>query len=108
MRLRPEECDFLGNLGGQSWLTQVPCLVRLGPEECDSLGILGGKAWLTNVPYIVKLVSKECDSLRGNASCRSLEGSGHKRVVWSAPAHGGKACIWLCRCSHSSSLVYGL
>src|SRR6266540_1877108 len=25
-----------GNLGGQAWLTQVPCLVRQGPEECNT------------------------------------------------------------------------
>src|SRR5438034_11558645 len=25
-----------GNLGGQAWLTQVPCLVRRGPEECNT------------------------------------------------------------------------
>src|SRR6266498_3750144 len=24
-----------GNLGGQAWLTRVPCLVRRGPEECN-------------------------------------------------------------------------
>src|SRR5437016_3426082 len=23
-----------GNLGGQAWLTQVPCLVRQDPKEC--------------------------------------------------------------------------
>ena len=89
-------------------LTHVPCLVRLASEECDLLGKLGGQAWLTQVPYLVRLVSEECDSLRGNVPCRSLEGSGHKRVVWSAPAHGGKARPWLGRCSWSSSLVYGL
>src|SRR5437762_6230803 len=25
-----------GNLGGQAWLTQVPCLVRRGSEECNT------------------------------------------------------------------------
>src|SRR5438128_2523292 len=25
-----------GNLGGQAWLTLVPCLVRRGPEECNT------------------------------------------------------------------------
>ena len=25
-----------GNLGGQAWLTQVPCLVRRGPEKCNT------------------------------------------------------------------------
>src|SRR6266508_6592562 len=25
-----------GNLGGQAWLTQVPCLVRRGPKKCNT------------------------------------------------------------------------
>src|SRR6266542_912925 len=44
-----------GKLGGQAWLTQVPCLVRQGPEECNQLDVLGGQAWLTRVPCLVRL-----------------------------------------------------
>src|SRR5438105_3989829 len=88
-----------GKLGEQAWLTRVPWLVRLAPEECDSLDILGGQAWLTQVPCLVRLVPKECDSLQDNVPCRSLEGSGHKRLVWNALACGGKASLWLGICS---------
>src|SRR6266540_4246071 len=47
-----------GNLEGQAWLTQVPCLVRRGPEECNTLEVLGGQGRLTQVPCLVRLANR--------------------------------------------------
>ena len=57
--LKVQRASVKGKLGGQAWLTRVPCLVRRGSEECNSLGMLVGQAWLTWVSYLVRLVPEE-------------------------------------------------